>query len=153
MKKVLIALCLTGLMQQMSIASQFGGMDAGALNTQYMKDLRFHEAQTRAKRSAITHTTRPEPDKLSNSELKSVIFINNSSVSSEQLLTLVQDKINKPMTPESVAEIRKDIMKYYQSLGYYSAVATISSQNSENGELVIDISEGGKNSISIEDNQ
>ena len=54
------------------------------------------------------------------------------------------------MNAQNLAEIRKDIMKYYQANGYYSAVPIIVSQDNTTGTLVIQIEEGTKNSITIE---
>ncbi len=153
MKRLLTVLCLVFTTADISSASALGGYDAGALNSQYMRDLRVHEAETRARNnnSAIISTKKLPKQEITNAELKAVIFINNSAVPSEELLTVIQDKINKPMSPENISAIRKDIMKYYQSKGYYSAVALIASQNDKDGELVIEIQEGGRDSIQIQE--
>ena len=153
MKKLLSVFCVFCATMNISFASAFGGYDAGALNSQYMRDLRVHEAATRARNnnSAIISTKQLPKQEITNSELKSVIFINNSSIPSGELLTVVQDKIDKPMSPENISAIRKDIMKYYQQKGYYSAVAMIASQNDKDGELVIEIQEGSKDSIQIQE--
>lgn len=151
MKNILISLFLLYLLQGISFASQFGGMDAGSLNSQYMKDLRIHEAVTRAKnKSAIINTQKAETKKEEEINIKSIVFVNNNVIPSQTLISLVQDKINQPLNAENLAAIRKTIMKYYQSLGYYSALPTIVSQNSE-GEIVIQIEEGSKNSITIQE--
>ncbi len=153
MNKIVICLSLMIFASPVTYAASFGAMDAGAINTQYVKDLRLHEITSRSKnKNAIINSSNIKQENIvsDSQELKSVVFINNNSVPTEQLLQLVQDKINKPLTAENVAAIRKDIMKYYQSLGYYSAVAIINSQNSD-GELVIEIKEGGKNPITIQE--
>ncbi|MCD7879877.1 MAG: hypothetical protein LUG16_08095 [Candidatus Gastranaerophilales bacterium] len=154
MKKLLAITFMLLAISDTALASQFGGMDAGSINSQYMNDLRAHEAATRAKnKSAIisTSTKDIEPQNLETSDLKSVIFINNSSIPSSELLNVIQDKINQPMTSENIAAIRKDIMKYYQEHGFFSAVAMVNSQNDKTGEIIIEVKEGGKNSIIIQE--
>ncbi len=149
-----LSLLILWIMPPLSFASQYGGMDPGVLNSQYMKDLRFHEATTRSKnKSAIVQSSSKSETENSSEEsnLKNIVFVNNASIPSETLLEVVKDKIDLPMTAENIASIRKSIMKYYQNLGYYSAVAMISSQNNQNGELVIEVNEGSKNSIKIEE--
>ena len=162
MKKVLMMFVLFCLGTNMSYASAFGGYDAGAVNSQYMRDLRTHEAITRAKnKSAIVTTNKQTPlqqremqeqrDKIINADIKTITFVNNASIPSSKLLNTVSDKINLPMSAENIASIRKDIMKYYQDKGFFSAVAIVSSQDSETGEVVIEIREGGKNSITVQE--
>ena len=162
MKKSFILFTLFCLTANISLASAFGGYDAGAVNSQYMRDLRTHEAITRAKnKSAIVTTKKNTPlqqrelqeqrDKIINANIKTITFVNNASIPSKDLLNVVSDKINLPMSAENISDIRKNIMKYYQSNGYYSAVAVVASQDSETGEVVIEIKEGGKNSITIQE--
>ena len=162
MKKSFILFTLFCLTANISLASAFGGYDAGAVNSQYMRDLRTHEAITRAKnKSAIVTTKKNTPlqqrelqeqrDKIINANIKTITFVNNASIPSQDLLNVVSDKINLPMSAENISDIRKNIMKYYQSNGYYSAVAVVASQDSETGEVVIEIKEGGKNSITIQE--
>ena len=55
------------------------------------------------------------------------------------------------MNIENISAIRKDIMRYYQSKGYFSAVALVTAQDYQTGSLTIEIKEGGKNSIVIEE--
>ena len=135
-------------------SANYGGMDAGAINQRYTRDLRTHEIQTRAKakNAIVTTKTQTKPlEQVVTNDLKSVIFINNNSISSEELLSVISNKINKPMNIENISSIRKDIMQYYQSKGYVSAVAMVTSQNFQTGSLTIEIKEGGKNSIIIEE--
>lgn len=159
MKKLLVLCLLFGSVTNITFASQFGGYDAGSLNSQYVRDLRMHDSITRARSnsSAIINTKNKPSDVASKpldqsavSDIKSVIFINNSSIPSSELLNAIHSKINQPMNAENVAEIRKNIMGYYQSKGYYSAVAIINAQNASTGELIIEVKEGGKNSILIQ---
>lgn len=162
MKKLFVLFSLFAITANVSVASQFGGYDAGAINSQYMRDLRTHEAVTRAKsKSAIVTTNKQTPlqqreiqeqrDKIINTDIKSITFINNNSISSKDLLNVVSDKINMPMSAENIAAIRKDVMKYYQSQGFYSAVAMVASQDSQTGDIIIEIKEGGRNSITIQE--
>ncbi len=162
MKKIFVLFTLFVFTSNISLASAFGGYDAGAVNSQYMRDLRTHEAITRAKnRSAIITTNKKTPqqqqaiqeqtNKIINSNIKSITFVNNNSIPSQDLLNAVSDKINMPMSPENISAIRKNIMKYYQDKGFYSAVAIVAAQDSETGEVVIEIKEGGKNSITIQE--
>lgn len=151
MKKLFIIICIFCFSAELSFASQFGGLDVGSMNSQYMKDLRFHEATTRAKtKNAIIKTSQEKEQQKTISNIKSVQFINNNSIDSETLNSIISDKIEKPMTPENISDIRKNIMKYYQAAGFFSAIAIVSSQDNENGELIIEINEGGKNSIQID---
>ena len=53
------------------------------------------------------------------------------------------------MNPVNVSAIRKENMRYYQKKGLYSVLATVSSENTQTGELVLDIREGGRNSIIV----
>lgn len=162
MKKAFILFTLLSLTANISFASAFGGYDAGAVNSQYMRDLRTHEAITRAKnKSAIVTTNKQTPlqqremqeqrDKIINADIKTITFVNNASIPSSDLLKAVSDKLNMPMSAENIASIRKDIMKYYQDRGFFSAVAIVAAQDSETGEVVIEIKEGGRNSITIQE--
>ncbi|MBQ9245113.1 hypothetical protein IJ182_02470 [bacterium] len=131
-----------------------GAYDAGSLNRDYVRDMRIHEVSTREKNrnSAIisTKTTPKTQEQVISSDIKSIVFVNNNSIPSSQLQAVVRDKINQPMTQENISAIRKDIMRYYQNQGFFSAVALVASQDTQTGELVIEIKEGGKNSIQIE---
>lgn len=159
MKKILILFFMCALTSNISFANPFGGYDAGALNSQQMRDLRTHELATRAKQKSAIVTTKStqlkqqeinqQREQLLNSNIKNIVFVNNKSIPTSNLLNVVENRINKPMNAENIAEIRKDIMRYYQSKGFYSAVAMVASQNFKTGELVIEIREGGKNSITI----
>lgn len=160
MKKILLLFAIIVICSNYSLANvgfssaQYGGMNPGAINQQYTRDLRTHELATRAKsRSAIVSTkTQPKTqEEVTTTNLKSVIFINNSSIPSSELLNVIADKINKPMNVENISAIRRDIMRYYQSKGYYSAVAMVTAQDTQSGSLTIEIKEGGKNSIVIQE--
>ena len=154
MKKLLALLFIFSCVTDVSLASQFGGYDAGSINSQYMRELRTHEAMTRArnKNNAIisTKTAPKTQEQVTNSPIKSIVFVNNNSITSDTLLNVVQNKIDKPMTAENIAAIRKDIMKFYQDNGFYSALVMITSQDPQKGEIVFEVNEGGRNSIEIQ---
>lgn len=155
MRKALSLICII-LISSMdyAFANAFGGMDPGAVNTQYTRELRTHEAITRAKqKSAIVQPKTSVNEKVYPevvNEIKAVNFIGNKAVSNEELQVLVKNKIDKPMTIENLSAIRKDVMKYYQANGYYSVMPVIVMQDNATGEIVIQIEEGSKNSITIE---
>ncbi len=135
------------------------GIDAGSVNSKAVLDMRLHEAvsRTREKNEAIQKENDMERKKALDtinqtalSDIKYVTFVNNVSVPSRELFSVIQSHINQPMNPENVSAVRKEIMRYYQKKGYYSALATVTSENTQTGELVLDIKEGGRNSIIIE---
>ena len=151
MKKLLVLLIMiSGIVN----AAYAMGYDAGAINQQYVRDLRTHEAITRAraKNNAIISTkTQPKTqEQVTAATIKSISFVNNNSIPSNQLEALVYDKINQPMTTENISAIRKTIMRYYQNQGFFSAVVMLSSQDTSTGTLVFDVKEGSRNSILIE---
>ena len=156
MKKILCLLVLfVATNYNMAIANPFGAMDPGAINTQYMKELRFHEAKTRARqKSAIVKTSEKVQQEVVEAqevgEIQTINFVGNNVFSAEQLKSVVKDKIGAPLSPENVSLIRRSIMKFYQSQGYYSAIPIVVSQNNKTGEIVFEIQEGTKNSIVIE---
>ncbi len=157
MKKIIVLFAILVITTEYSIANvgfNYGAMDAGSINQRYTRDMRTHEFQTRAKSKSAIVTTKTQPQtqqQVTTSNLKSVIFINNSSIPSKELLAVISSKINKPMSIENISAIRKDIMRYYQSKGYFSAVAIVTAQDFQTGSLTIEIKEGGKNSIIIEE--
>lgn len=155
MKKVLCLICIVFLScADGAFAGVYGGMDPGAINSQYTRDLRTFDVKSRAKQqSAIVKpktslNEKVYPDVVN--EIKAVNFVGNNAIPNEELQVVVKNKINKPMTIENLSSMRKDIMKYYQANGYYSAAPIITSQDNATGEIVIQIEEGNKNSITIE---
>ena len=84
MKKVLILSVLLFVANyNMAIANPFGGMDPGAINTQYMKELRFHEMKTRARqKSAIVNTGEKTQNEVVEAqevgEIQSINFVGNN---------------------------------------------------------------------------
>lgn len=154
MKKVFVLFSILAMTANITFANALGGLDAGAINRQYTRDLRVHEMATRAKNRSAIVTTKTAPktqEEITTSNLKEVVFINNASIPTAELNAVISNKIDKPMNHENIAAIRKDIMKYYQANGYFSAVAIVTAQDTQNGVLTIEVKEGGKNSIVIEE--
>ena len=90
-------------------AYNIGGMDAGAINRQYVKDMRIHEIQSRPnkKNSAIVQPKtalqeRTIPDVTA--YIKTINFVNNKNIPTEELSFLVKDKIDKPMKIWQISE-------------------------------------------------
>ncbi len=154
MKKIILAIvCLSvSLSNQMAMAVTMGSMDAGAVNSQYMREFKGFEAKTKMQeRSAIIKSINEGDGKaVPIGTLSKIQFVGNNNFSSEKLSAIVEDKINKPMTAENLSELRKRLMRFYQSEGFYSAVPVIVSQDNKTGELVIEIKEGTKNSITVQ---
>ena len=161
MKKVLaIGFILTAICSETVMADQFGGMDPGVMNTQYMREMRRYDVKTRTpNKSAIIQSNKTEQEKKEaeplpavevTANIQSVQFVGNNAFPSSQLNNVIKNKLNEPMTAENLAAIRKSIMRFYQMNGYYSAVAMIVSQNNKTGEAVIEIQEGTRNSITFE---
>ena len=159
MKKIFSIVFIMALAANMSFANGLGGFDPGSINRQDSIDMRLHEVEKRAKkntntfittRSTSQSQTQKQEQQVSSSLIKSVAFINNSSIPSSELAYAVKDQINAPMTAENISLMRKEIMRYYQNKGYFSAVATMVSQDTQEGMVVFDIKEGGRNSIMIE---
>ncbi len=154
MKKIILPiLCLSVIFSNQTVwAMSMGSMDAGAINTQYMKEIKGFEAKSRMQeRDAIVKSTKDEgnvPAAVGN--LTKIQFVGNNNFSSEQLSAIIEDKMNKPMNAENLSELRKRLMRFYQSEGFYSAVPVIISQDNKTGELVIEIKEGSKNSITVQ---
>ncbi|MBQ8887541.1 MAG: hypothetical protein IJY61_07575 [Candidatus Gastranaerophilales bacterium] len=135
-------------------SANLGGMDAGAINQRYTRDLRTHEIQTRAKSRSAIVTTKTQPktqEEVTAADIKFVVFVNNHSIPSSELSTAIAKRLNKPMSPENISAIRRDVMRYYQAKGYFSAVAMVTAQDTQNGSITIEVKEGGKNSIIIQE--
>ena len=162
MKKVLFLLCVLTISINTAFAFQMGGFDAGTMNQQYVRDMRTHEFATRAKsKNAIVNTAdktnraTADLDKATqqlpeNSNIKSITFINNHSIPTSELERVVSYGINKPATANNIAQIRQTLTKFYQANGFYSALIFPNIQNLSTGELIIEVKEGIKNSITVE---
>lgn len=153
MKKILAICFIMCALNNFEFAAA-ANYDAGAINRDYVRDMRLHEVTTRARNrdSAIisTKTTPKTQEQVTTSDIKSIVFVNNNSIPSSELQKVVSDKINQPMTQENISAIRKSVMRYYQNQGFFSAIALVASQDTQTGELVIEVKEGGRNSIQIE---
>lgn len=155
MKKLFIMLGIILLTNNICFASVMGGYDAGSINSQYMRDLRIHEMATRERnKNAIINTSVKKENQIPTipvaSTIKTVKFINNNSISSSDLTRILSGKLNVAATEESIADIRSQVIKYYQANGFYSALAFPDTSNLKSGELILEIREGGKNSIVVE---
>ncbi len=159
MKKLLIFLLALFLFPELSYASAMGGYDPGAVNQQYMRDLRVHEfASKNRNKSVIIDSANKNANQNSNNTsdipvnvfLKSINFVNNSSVSTQTLNNLVSYALNKPASPADVSRMRKLITKYYQSNGYFSVIVVPDMSALTSGVLTFDINEGSRNSITVE---
>lgn len=159
MKKLFVLFSLVCFVSGFQSVYAMPALDAGSVGASNMRDLRLHEAVSRAReKSAIVKKEQDnEREKVLNelnqaalSDIKYVTFVNNLSISSKELFSVVQKYINQPMNPINVSAIRKDIMRYYQRKGFFSVLATVSAENAQTGEVVIEIREGGRNSITIE---
>lgn len=153
MKKLLILSVIISV-GSISYASALGGYDAGAVNSQYMRDLRMHEFSSAAKnKSAIVKTTSKadeKPDIPASATIKTIRFSNNNAITSSDLARITSSYLNTSANEESIAAIRKQIIRYYQANGYYSAIAFPDTSNLASGELIFEIKEGTKNSIVVE---
>ena len=154
MKKIiLLLLCLSIVISnQTAMALTMGSMDAGAVNSQYMREFKGFEAKTKMQeRSAIVKSINEADGKeVPLGTISKVQFAGNNNFTAEQLSAVIEDKINKPMTAENLSELRRRLMRFYQSEGFYSAVPVIISQDNKSGEIVIEIKEGPKNSITVQ---
>lgn len=154
MKKNFIILCFILTVGSGCFASALGGYDAGSLNSQYMRDLRMHDAITRARsQSAIVkQNTQAEQVKKeqSNTNIQSIKYVNNKAFPASTLDKITSFGLNKPATDKNISEIKNLIAKYYQSNGYYSVIVLPSTRNLAAGELIFEIQEGTKDSVVVE---
>lgn len=155
MKKFFVLMCISAMISNVSFASAIGGYDAGALNSQYVRDLRLHEFAQRAKNnSAIVKTnskteeTQAVPETTVN--ITKISFVNNKNISSEDLARITSYMLNKPATDVNIAQVRKTITRYYQADGFYSAIVFPDTSRLSEGELIFEVQEGSKNSITVE---
>lgn len=155
MKKLLTIAFLLFVSSNSSVSFAF---DAGTINSDLVRDMVIHDAMKRETRkveiqqkekAATDNTPIKNASQAALSDIKYVSFINNSSIPSKELFSVVQNYVNQPMNVQNVSLIRKEIMKYYQKKGFYSALVTINSENTQTGELVLNVVEGGKNSITV----
>lgn len=159
MKKLFVLLLLMFSTSEFMISYAMPALDAGSINATNVMDLRLHEAITRSKEKnkAVRKETAEEQEQALKeynqaalSDIKYVTFTNNNSISSKELYNVIRQYINQPMNPVNVSAVQKEIMRYYQRKGFYSVLATVTAENTQTGELILDVKEGGRNSITIE---
>lgn len=152
MKKNISALVLFSVILSAAPAfgAAMGGYDAGQMNSQYMMDIRsFDFRKENAKRAQQIETPKPA-QRIDAGQLNSVSFINNRVFSEKTLQSIVAGYIGQPITSTNIMQMRKKIMKYYQSYGYYSAVAIVEAENPADGTITFRMQEGSKDSIQID---
>jgi len=147
MKRFLFLLTALVISQQISLAiDMMGSYDPGLINSQYMKEIKIFESGK----------TKPDIFKIDTPlektfTLKQVNFVNNEACNTEELESVVADKIGKEMAPSDIALMERSIMKYYQSKGYVSAIATVSATDKSSGIITISLKEGKENSVQVEE--
>ncbi len=148
MKKVLIILCALCITNNFVSASVMDVYDPGSLNQQYTREMRLHEFAARSKnhQNAIINTNAKQQTENSNTSS----FVNNNLISTNDLNRVASYSLNKKATSENISALRSLITRYYQSNGYFSAIVTPNINNIQNGELILEIKEGSKNSIVVE---
>ncbi len=152
MKKKLsfIVLSLVILSVSTAFGAAMGGYDPGLVNSNYMKDIRtFDLRKENAKR--VQQIEAPQAQqRIAAGNLASVSFLNNRAFSEKTLQGIVNEYIGQPLTPTLLMDMRKKIMKFYQSNGYYSAVAVVENENMREGTVTFRMQEGSKDSIQID---
>lgn len=152
MNKKLSIMVLSSIILSTATAfgSAMGGYDPGLVNSNYMKDIRsFDLRKENAKRVQQIETPQVQ-QKIAAGNLASVSFLNNRAFSEKTLQGIVNEYIGQPLTPTILMDMRKKIMKFYQSNGYYSAVAIVENENMRDGTVTFRIQEGTKDSIQID---
>lgn len=133
-----------------AMAASIGGNDAGLINSNYMKDIRTFDFR-KENNQRIKQIEAPNAQqRLAAGKLISVSFLNNRAFSEKTLQGVVEEFIGQPMSATTLMQMRKKIMKFYQSYGYYSAVAAVESENPSNGSVTFRMQEGSKDSIQID---
>lgn len=154
MKNIFIFIFAVYLSVNTTFAS-IGAFDAGSINQQYTRDMRLHEIQTRAKDRSSIIQKQKEPQKVnqiipSSAIIQSISFIGNDNIPSQDLLRIVEANIGETASEQNISNMRKLLVKYYNANQFYSAIIFPDESNISSGELIFQIKEGGKNSITIE---
>lgn len=152
MNKKLSVIVLFSIILSTSTAfgSAMGGYDPGLVNSNYMKDIRtFDLRKENAKRIQQIETPQAQ-QRIAAGNLASVSFLNNRAFSEKTLQGIVNEYIGQPLTPTLLMDMRKKIMKFYQTNGYYSAVAVVENENMREGTVTFRMQEGTKDSIQID---
>ncbi len=146
MRRFLFLLTAFVIIQQVSFATgTIGSYDPGLINSQYMKEIKIF--QTNKSKPEIFQIDKPLEKSFT---LKQVTFVNNQVCNTQELESVVADKIGKEMAPSDLVMMERSIMKYYQSKGYTSAIASVSSTDKNAGIVIINLQEGQENSVQIE---
>ena len=82
--------------------------------------------------------------------IKTITFKGNEAVSSNNLLKILESNIGQTATEQNIAGMRKLLTRYYNASGYYSALIFPDISKLSSGELIFEIKEGGKNSVTIQ---
>ncbi len=147
MRRFLFLLTAFVIIQQVSFATgTIGSYDPGLINSQYMKEIKIF--QTNKSKPEIFQIDKPLEKSFT---LKQVTFVNNQVCNTQELESVVADKIGKEMAPSDLVMMERSIMKYYQSKGYTSAIASVSSTDKSAGIVIINLKEGQENSVQVEE--
>lgn len=152
MKKNISALVLFSviLSAMPAFGAAAGGYDAGQMNSQYMMDIRSFDFRKENSKRVQQIEAPKAAQRVDAGQLNSVSFINNRVFSEKTLQSIVAGFIGQPITAANIMQMRKKIMKYYQSYGYYSAVAIVEAENPADGTITFRMQEGSKDSIQID---
>lgn len=153
MKKLFIL--VLGIMTTVNFAYASMGFDAGTLNRDYVQDMRLHEFQTRERNKVklIQEENKANDSKLDipvSTVIKKITFVGNETIPSDDLLKLVESRIGQSANEQNVVGMRKLISRFYNANGFYSALVLPDISKLSEGELIFQIKEGGKNSITIQ---
>lgn len=154
MKKLFILVCTILISTNISYANM-GTFDAGTLNREYVRDMRLHEFETRQRNKVklIQEENNAQKNKLDipvSAVIKTITFKGNEAVSSNNLLKILESNIGQTATEQNIAGMRKLLTRYYNASGYYSALIFPDISKLSSGELIFEIKEGGKNSVTIQ---
>lgn len=133
-----------------ALGAAIGGYDPGLVNSQYMKDIRTFDLRKENAQRIKQIQTPTDFSRISTGNLAKVSFLNNLAFSEKTLQGVVQEFIGQPQNATTLMQMRKKIMKFYQSNGYYSAVAIVEAENPREGSVTFRIQEGTKDSIQID---
>ena len=154
MKKLFILICTILISTNISFANM-GTFDAGTLNRDYVRDMRLHEFETRERNNAnlIQREKQIQRQNLNipaSVPIKKITFVGNTVFSSNDLSKIVGSNIGEIATEQNIINMRKLLVKYYNANGYYSTIILPDINNLPSGELIFQIKEGDKNSITIQ---
>lgn len=146
MKKLLILASLLVFVPVNSYCMPIDGNNPNLLNNQHMKQFNFSDLRKKIGDSKNKLTVEKSQIIL----LNSLTFNNNQAFTSEELQSLVSDRIGKKFSQDDLIYIRKTITDFYQNSGYISAKVKVSENEKTKGNILITVDEGSKDSIKIE---